>query len=123
MISGKFGFLIKTGCGSQYMPWIHVTDLCSIYLKALEDSGIRGAFNAVAPQHVTHNEFMKTLGKILKLPVLSVAVPDFILRAVLGEMSDVILKGSRVSSDKIISTGFRFRYYLLEDALIDVLRK
>jgi hypothetical protein len=123
MMPGKFGFLIKTGSGFQYMPWIHVTDLCSIYLKALEDSGIRGAFNAVAPQPVTHNEFMKTLGKILKLPVLSVAVPDFVLRAVLGEMSDVILKGSRVSSDKIISTGFRFRYWMLEDALIDVLRK
>jgi uncharacterized protein (TIGR01777 family) len=123
MMSGKFGFLIKTGSGFQYMPWIHITDLCSIYLKALEDSNTRGAFNAVAPQHVTHNEFMKTLGKILNLPVLSVAVPDFVLRAVLGEMSDVILKGSRVSSDKIVSTGFRFRYWMLEDALIDVLRK
>jgi len=123
MLSAKFGFLVKTGSSLKYMPWIHATDLCNIYLKAIEDSSISGAFNAVAPQHVTHNEFMKTLGKILKLPVLGVAVPDFVLRAVLGEMSDVILKGSRVSSDKIVSTGFRFRYWMLEDALIDVLRK
>ena len=123
MLSAKFGFLVKTGSSLKYMPWIHATDLCNIYLKAFEDSSISGAFNAVAPQHVTHNEFMKTLGKILKLPVLGVAVPDFVLRAVLGEMSDVILKGSRVSSDKIVSTGFRFRYWMLEDALIDVLRK
>jgi uncharacterized protein (TIGR01777 family) len=123
MMPGKFGFLVKTGSGLQYMPWIHVTDLCNIYLKVLEDSSISGAFNAVAPQHVAHNEFMKTLGKVLELPVWGVAVPDFILNAVLGEMSTVILKGSRVSSDKIISKGFRFRYNTLEEALNDVLHK
>jgi uncharacterized protein (TIGR01777 family) len=123
VMPGKLGFLVKTGSGLKYMPWIHVTDLCNIYLKALEDSSICGAFNSVAPQHVTHNDFMKTLGKVLNLPVLGVAVPDYILRAVLGEMSAVILKGSRVSSDKIVSTGFRFRYNTLEEALNDVLRK
>jgi TIGR01777 family protein len=123
MMTGKLGFLVKTGSGRQYMPWIHVTDLCNIYLKALKDYSISGAFNAVAPQHVTHNEFMKILGKVIKRPVWGVAVPEFILKAILGEMSDVILKGSRVSSDKIVSTGFKFRYWMLEDALIDVLRK
>jgi hypothetical protein len=64
---------------------------------------------------------MKTLGRVMKRPVLDVAVPDFVLRAVLGEMSDIVLKGSRVSSDKIISTGFRFRFNTLEEALNDVL--
>ena len=121
MMPGKFGFLVKTGSGCQYMPWIHITDLCNIYLKAIEDSSVSGAFNAVAPQHVTHNEFMKTLGKIIKRPVLGVAVPEFILKAVLGEMSDMILKGSRVSSGKIVSSGFRFRYGTLKEALYDVL--
>jgi uncharacterized protein len=123
VMPGKFGFLVKTGSGLQYMPWIHVTDLCNIYLKVLEDSSISGAFNAVAPQHVTHIDFMKTLGKVLKLPVLGVAVPDYVLKAVMGEMSDVILKGCRVSSDKIARTGFRFSYNTLEEALNDVLRK
>ena len=123
LMPGKFGFLVKTGNGHQYMPWIHITDLCNIYLKVLGDSSFSGAFNAVAPQHVTHNDFMKTLGKVLKLPVLGVAIPDSVLRIVLGEMSAVILKGSRVSSDKIVSTGFRFRYNILEEALNDVLLK
>jgi len=52
MASGKFGFLIQTGTGLQYMPWIHVNDLCNIYIEALEDSEIGGAYNAVAPQQV-----------------------------------------------------------------------
>lgn len=121
MIPGKFGFLVKTGSGRQYMPWIHIVDLCNIYIKAIEDSNMYGAFNAVAPQHVTHGDFMNVLGKIMRLPVLAVPVPGFILRTFLGEMSDIILKGSRVSSGKIISTGFRFSYKTLEEALNNVI--
>ena len=122
MQPGKFGFLIQAGSGFQYMPWIHIKDLCSIYLKAVEDSTMSGAYNAVAPQHVTHREFMHVLAGVMKLKVLPMPVPGFILRAVLGEMSDVILKGSRVSSEKIMKTGYRFQFGSLEDALINVIR-
>jgi len=121
MKPANFGFLVKTGSGFQYMPWIHISDLCNIYLKAIENSGINGSFNAVAPQQVTHDDFMKILGKIMKRPVLRVPVPGFLLKLILGEMSEVILTGSRVSSDKIINSGFRFRYSMLEEALRDVL--
>jgi NAD dependent epimerase/dehydratase family enzyme len=81
-----------------------------------------GAFNAVAPQHVTHSDFMNVLAAVMKRPVLPVAVPGFVLKAVLGEMSDVILKGSRVSSEKIINSGYRFLFSNLEDALNDIIR-
>lgn len=123
MKPGKFGFLIQTGTGRQYMPWIHIKDLCAIYLKALDDGAMSGAYNAVAPQHVTHREFMHVLAGVMKLKVLPMPVPGFILRAVLGELSDVILKGSRVSSEKIMETGYRFQFSSLEDALINVIRR
>ncbi|HEX7493504.1 MAG TPA: TIGR01777 family oxidoreductase [Bacteroidales bacterium] len=121
MRPGKFGFLIQTGNGRQYMPWIHINDLCNIYLKAIEDSEIRGPFNAVAPEHVTNREFIQVLAKVMKVPVLF-SVPDFIIRASLGEMSDVILKGSRISSEKILNKGYRFSFNTLEDALNNVIR-
>jgi uncharacterized protein (TIGR01777 family) len=121
MRPGQFGFLIQTGNGHQYMPWIHIDDLCNIYLKAIEDSEIRGPYNAVAPQHVTHKDFMHVLARVMKVPVIF-SVPDFIIRAALGEMSDVILKGSRVSSEKIIIKGNWFRFNKLEDALNNVIR-
>ena len=54
MKPGKFGFLVQTGTGLQYMPWIHIADLCNIYLKALDDSNMSGAYNAVSPQYITH---------------------------------------------------------------------
>ena len=121
MMPGKLGFLIQSGNGLQYVPWIHINDLCDIYMKAIEDSGMNGAYNAVAPQYVTHRDFMNVLAKVMKLPVLSVPIPGFVLRAILGELSDVILKGSRVSSEKIMNMGYQFLFSTLEDALTNVI--
>jgi uncharacterized protein len=121
MIPAKFGFLVQTGSGNQYMPWIHISDLCRIYLKAIADSEINGAYNAVAPQHTTHKDFMKTLAGVMKTPLLPIPVPGMVLKLILGEMSDIILKGSRVSSQKLLNTGYRFLYSNLEDALFNVI--
>jgi uncharacterized protein (TIGR01777 family) len=122
MTPGKFGFLIQTGNGLHYMPWIHINDLCNIYLKALEDSEMAGAYNAVAPQQVTHVEFMHVLAKVMRLPVLP-PVPGFLIRIALGEMSDVILKGNRISSEKIMNSGYSFLFRTLEDALYNIIRE
>jgi uncharacterized protein (TIGR01777 family) len=121
MMPGKLGFLVKTGNGKQYMPWIHIDDLCGIYLRAVTDTRMRGSYNAVAPQQVTHAEFMKTLGEVIKRPVLKVPVPSILLKALMGQMSDVILKGSRVSPEKIIEAGYKFKFSNLHDALNDAI--
>jgi uncharacterized protein (TIGR01777 family) len=121
MMPGKLGFLVQTGTGRQYMPWIHINDLCNVYFKALTDTGMNGAYNAVSPYHVTLGDFMKVLGHVMKKPVLFPPVPSFILKAALGEMSDMILKGSRISSVKLENTGFRFLFANLEDALKNII--
>lgn len=117
----RFGFLVRIGTGRQYMPWIHVADLSGIYLKAIEDSNIEGAYNAAAPQHATHDEFMQSLARAEGCKVILPPVPGFFVRTLLGEMSNVILKGSRVSSERLIQSGFRFEFPKLEYALTDVL--
>jgi uncharacterized protein (TIGR01777 family) len=122
MMPGKFGFLLKMGSGHQYMPWIHIKDLCNIYLRAIKDQMIRGPYNAVAPQHVTHQEFIISLAGVMKLPVFPLSVPGFVLKAGLGEMSDVVLKGSRVSSEKIIKSGYIFSFGNLTNALENVIK-
>lgn len=121
-IQARIGFLSPLGRGNQYLPWIHIDDLCRIYIKALEDEKMEGAYNAVAPDHVNHKEFVKTLASLMKKPFLPLGVPSFLIRLIFGEMSDVILKGSRVSSDKIISTGFDFKFKNLKEALEDLIR-
>jgi uncharacterized protein len=121
MLPAKYGFVIRTGNGHQYMPWIHINDLCNIYLKAIEDQNMNGAYNAVSPEHVTHNDFLRTMARVMKRPVFIPPVPSFIIRATFGEMSDVILKGSRISSEKIENAGYRFLFNNLEDALKNVI--
>ncbi len=121
MMPAKFGFLVQTGNGKQYMPWIHILDLCNIYLKAIEDQTLSGAYNAVAPQHMTHREFVKTLARVMGKPVFPVPVPGLLLRGAMGEMSDVVLKGSRVSAEKISNSGFTFLYPDLKGSLEEIL--
>jgi uncharacterized protein (TIGR01777 family) len=121
MKPARFGFLVQPGNGRQYMPWIHIYDLCNIYLKVISDSEMTGAYNAVAPQHVTGREFIQTLANVMKSHVLPIAVPAIVLSCVLGEMSDVILKGSRASSDKIVNAGYNFIFSNLHDALSNVI--
>jgi len=123
MMPGKFGFLVQIGRGDQYMPWIHIKDLCNIYLKAIEDPLMSGVYNAAAPQHLTHREFIQILAGVMKRGVFPLPLPGFLLRSVLGEMSGIVLKGSRISPKKIISAGYTFFYPNLKNALENILEE
>ena len=117
----KTGFGSPIGSGKQYMPWIHIDDLCNIYLKAIEDQQMQGAFNAVSQEHTTNKVFIKTLATVLNKPCWFPNVPGVLLKLLLGNMSDIVLEGSRVSSAKIIKAGYQFHYPNLTAALKDVL--
>lgn len=118
----RIGFGSPLGNGKQYFPWIHLDDLCQIYVKSIQDHTMTGAYNAVAPEHCTNRELTlaiaKSLGKKIWLP----AVPAFVLKLLFGEMGNLILKGSRISSTKILKTGFQFQYPTLDAALKDCLK-
>lgn len=119
----KFWLGAPLGKGSQYMNWIHLDDLCRIYIKAIEDETMQGAYNAVAPEYTTNAQFMKAIANVLRKPMFLPRVPEFVFKWVLGESAQIILEGSRISSKKILKTGFRFRYKKLTDALKDILIK
>jgi uncharacterized protein (TIGR01777 family) len=121
MLPAKFGFLIPLGNGRQYMPWVHIKDLTGIYLKAIEDQNMYGIYNAVAPQHVTHFEFIKILASVMNDKVIFPHLPAILLRLSLAEMSCIILKGTRISSVKITGSGYKFQYPGLEEALENII--
>lgn len=108
------------GSGKQWMPWIHVKDLLALFEKAIENPEFEGTFNACSPIPVTNFEFTKILAKTLFRPVWPIKVPKFVLKAVLGEMSQVILISNHTSSQKLINTGFKFRYAGLDEALKEI---
>lgn len=111
------------GTGNQYMPWIHIDDLCAIYLKSLNDISMSGAYNAAVADDTTNTIFSKTLAKIYGYSIWLPNVPAFLIKIAMGEMAFLILKGRRVSSAKIEKTGFNFKFKNLELALKDCLQK
>lgn len=117
----KLGLGSALGNGNQYIPWIHIDDLCEIYIKAIEDSQMAGAFNAIAPDFQTNKSLTHMLSNALNKPYWLPNTPAFLLKFILSKMSVLLLKGSRVSSDKILKTGFTFRFPKLEKALKDLL--
>lgn len=113
----RFGLGAAIGRGNQYLSWIHIEDLCRMYLKAIEDSTMHGAYNAVAPQYITNAHFMRTLAKATKRPFFMPPVPPFFMRLIMGEAADMILEGSRISSCKIQDAGYNFQYDTAEKAI------
>lgn len=105
------------GSGKQYMPWIHLEDLCTMYTHAVEEN-INGIYNAVAPEHHTSKTFSKALAKSIKKPYLAFGVPSFLLKILFGKMAIILLEGSRISSKKIEKNGgYSFRFSKLNEAL------
>ncbi len=110
------------GTGRQYMPWIHIDDLCAIYTKAVEDSQMSGVYNAATPDNKTNAEFMRLLAHVLNQPFWFPKVPAFVMKLILGERASIILQGNKVSCEKIIREGFNFKYPDLESALKILIR-
>lgn len=122
-IAVNMGVGSALGPGNQYLPWIHIDDLCGIYIKAIEDIQMEGPYNAVAPDHVTNKAFIRTFARVLKKPFWLPNVPAYTLKMVFGKMSKIFLQGSRVSADKIKQAGYIFLFPNLEDALNQLLKK
>lgn len=118
----KYGLGSALGSGKQYMPWIHIDDLCSIYLEAINNTLMNGAYNAAITDNTTNTIFSKTLAKIYGYSIWLPNVPAFFLKMAMGEMAQIILTGRRVSSEKIEKLGFQFRYKKLEEALKDCVK-
>ena len=110
------------GSGKQYMPWIHIDDLCGIYLEAIVNQKMNGAYNAAVTDATTNAAFSKTLAKIFGYSIWLPNIPAFLIKIGLGEMSKIVLTGRRVSSDKIKKIGFQFKFENLENALKNCLK-
>lgn len=119
----QMGIGSPLGSGKQYMPWIHIEDICSIYEFALKNSDINGAFNAVSPQHTTNEDLTKKIAQVVKKPLFMPNVPGFVLKLIFGELADALLEGSRASAEKIQKAGFQFKFPDLKAALENLLHK
>jgi len=121
MLLAKLGMAASLGNGKQWMPWVHYEDLCRIYVKAIDDLDFRGAYNAVSPQHTTHKQVLSELSAALHKPFWLPSVPSFAMKTAMGEMADMLLEGSRVSSQRLVQSGFIFRHPDIKQAFTQIL--
>jgi uncharacterized protein len=118
----KWGVGAALGSGKQWVSWIHMDDLCQIFLKAIENESMTGIYNGVAPNPVTNKELNKTIAKALHRPLWLPPVPEFALKIMLGEMTQIVVTGARVTCDKTKAAGVEFRFQNAEEAVKDLLK-
>ncbi len=115
----KFGILPVFGKGKQYFPWIHINDLVNVYVAAIENEKMEGPVNAVAPDLVTNLEYTKVI-KSVRSKGLIFKIPAFVFKIMFGEMSEIILRGTKIKS-KLHNYGFVFEFPKLDGAMRDLL--
>jgi hypothetical protein len=133
VLSGKGGALAKMaqpvrlgagsplGSGKQWVSWIHVDDLCRLFMYALENLDLRGPYNAVAPEPATNEALTKQIAEVLGKPLFLPNVPAFALKLAVGEMAAAVLGSAKVSSQKVTQAGFTYQFPALTPALQDLL--
>lgn len=115
----RFGVAAYFADGQAWYSWISLEDVCRMFLWAVENQRVSGVFNAVAPQPERNIDLTRKASKLLKMPALIVPTPAFAIRLIFGEMGDVVLNSTRVSSEKIERAGFQFLHPNLEAAFAE----
>ncbi|MBM3158287.1 MAG: TIGR01777 family oxidoreductase [Bacteroidetes bacterium] len=113
----RWGIATMLGNGKQIISWIHIHDLVSLFEYAIIKNDLQGVYNAVAPKPVTNQELVQTLAVSKKSFFISIPIPAFLLKLIMGEMSIEVLKSTTVSSKKIMNAGFQFRFPTIQLAL------
>jgi uncharacterized protein len=104
--------------GRQYVPWVHVDDLAGAILFVLDNQAAGGPVNVTAPEPVTNRELSRTLGRVLRRPAFA-PVPGLAVKALYGEMAEIVTTGQRAVPGRLQELGYGFRQPELEAALRD----
>lgn len=114
----KFGIAPVLGSGRQIYSWVHITDLCRMFLHAIRKVEVNGVYNAVAPQPVSNQELILAIARQRNSwRYLTIPVPSWVLKSMLGEMSIEVLKSTTVSGEKIVRSGFIFTHPEIQGAI------
>lgn len=116
----RFGLGAILGSGAQWVSWIHVDDLIRLFEFVIDTPRASGALNACSPEPVTHRQFQQALARQLRRS-LWLRAPGFVVRALLGEMAQLLVDGQRVVPTRAVTLGFQFRYCRIRDALAPLL--
>ncbi len=109
------------GDGQQWYSWVHIEDMCGMFVEAIENERFTGIYNGVSPNPVRNKDLVLAIREALAKPAFAMSTPSFALRLAMGEMADAVLFSTKVSSEKVEKAGFRFQFPELVPALKDLL--
>lgn len=119
----KFGARVSFGDGNAYYPWVHIDDVCNMFIWALKNEKVSGTYNAVAPKPLMIKDLVKEIQEARGGFALPVPAPSFALKLVMGEMADMLLNSARVSAEKILESGYEFKFPEIQPALENILKE
>ncbi|MEO0728086.1 MAG: TIGR01777 family oxidoreductase [Bacteroidota bacterium] len=111
------------GRGQQWYSWVHIDDICQVFVRGVEDDTFRGVYNGVAPNPARNKTLAGALIEASGKAAVLVPAPAFALKLTLGEMSHTVLDSARVSAAKLEQAGFTFQFPDLVEALRDLLNR
>ncbi|MGD8539420.1 MAG: TIGR01777 family oxidoreductase [Candidatus Aminicenantes bacterium] len=117
----KAGLGSRLGSGRQWFSWIHERDLVNILLHLLLDKDSKGPVNCTTPYPVRNSEMTKILGAVLKRPTVLPPVPGFVLKMMLGEFAESLLRGQRIVPAKLEAQNFPLRFPDIQKAFENLL--
>lgn len=118
----RLGAGAAIGSGQQYISWIHLDDLCQLFIQALTNESWEGVYNAVAPNPVTNESLTRAIASVLHRPMLLPKIPTFAIKLLYGEMAIVVTGGNYVLNKRIADeTTFQYQYTDLTKALENLL--
>ena len=109
------------GNGQQWYSWVHIDDVCRLFIHAMENESMNGFYNGAAPNPVRNKALVEAIKKAMDSPAVIVPAPAFAMRLGMGEMADAVLDSTKVSAEKTKSTGFDFQFPDIDKALGDLL--
>lgn len=117
----KKGIGTILGSGKQYIPWIHIKDICAILIHLITNESLNGIYNGVSPNSITNSELTHRIAKRLNKTIWLPNVPTFLLKLILGKMAVLALEGTKISCTKIEAKGYKFQYPTIESALDELI--
>lgn len=109
--------------GSQWYSWIHIDDVCQIFIHLIENDNLEGVFNGTAPNPETNKNFTQKVGEAMNKKLVLIPAPAFGLKLAMGEMSSTVLNSSKVLPEQTQQSGFSFQHPDLVPALRDLLER
>lgn len=118
----RFGLGGKQGPGTQRFSWIHIEDLYRIILFIEEHEELSGVFNCSTPNVITNQELMQQLRQALGMKI-GLPSPSWLLEigaVFIRTETELILKSRWVIPDRLLNSGFTFRYDTIDKALQEI---